>query len=89
MSDRIDAIRRRELSALSPSEQAKVLALTTTGAVRQGTRLGRAADSAADRIWTEAEARVQREETAAAQVRERKLQAKAVAKAERKAKGWF
>jgi hypothetical protein len=90
MSDRIDAIRRRELWALSASEKARVIALET----RSGVQIGRgkspgSAPGRASRVWADAEARVQREETAAARVREQELQDKADAKAARKAKGWW
>jgi hypothetical protein len=91
MSSRIDAIRARKLHGLSPGEQVKVAALTATAATRQGTRVGRAADAAATRIWVQAERRVQAEEAAVAGLAAKKIQDKAAAKAAAKAarKGWW
>ena len=86
MADRLTAINRRELWALSASEKAKVIGLTTTAATRQGTKVGNAADAAADRVWESAATRVQAEDAAAARVRAQKVQEKADRKAARK---WF
>lgn len=90
MSNRLDAIRKRELWALSPAEQARVLAHATRAGVQIGRgKSGAPADRAMTRIWDDAAARVQAEEVAKEKAAVQKRQAKADAKAARKAKGWF
>ncbi|MBV9024560.1 MAG: hypothetical protein JO362_12390 [Streptomycetaceae bacterium] len=90
MSNRLNGIRNRELWALSPSEQARVVAHAT----RAGVQLGRGksvgkADRAMTQVWEQAEQRVVAEEAAKEKAAIKKRQAKADAKAERKAKGWW
>lgn len=84
MSKRLDAIRNRELWPLTTSEQARVAALAT----RAGVKLGRGKSagplgSRIDAVFADAERRVLAEDRAA----EKTAQAKADAKAARKAKG--
>ncbi|MDF4254719.1 hypothetical protein [Streptomyces sp. WMMB303] len=88
MTDRLTAVQRRELWALNSSEKARVLAAATVGGVKEGRGNSGAKQGAAiDRVWSEAEARIAREEAAAQRERDRKAQAKADAKAQRK--GWW
>ncbi|WP_369361240.1 hypothetical protein [Streptomyces sp. cg2] len=88
MSNRLNAIRNREIWALTPGEQARVAALATVAGIKLGRGKGAgAAGSGIDRVFQEAERRVLAEEAAAEREAEKRAQAKADAKAARK--GWW
>lgn len=84
MSDRLSSIRRRDLSALTPTEQARVTAALSVGSVKVARgKSPAAAERRADKVWAEAERRVLAEQAEA----DRKAQEKADKKARKG--GWF
>jgi hypothetical protein len=84
VSSRLDAIRNRELWALSATEKARVLALEAKNSVQIGRGNAPTSTAAADRVWADAERRVTAEDVAADRAREKKAQEKADRKAARK-----
>jgi len=83
-SSRLDAIRNRELWALSATEKARVIALEA----RSGVQIGRgkspgSSPARADRVWADAERRVAAEADACLREADRKARERADRKARR------
>lgn len=88
-SKRLAGIRNRELWALSAKDQAKVTAALAVGGVREGRGKGggRQAEKA-ERVWEEAEARLEAEATVRARQEAQQRTADAEARVARKGR-WF